>query len=284
VGTHGGNYSNKWPQDEPAFAALMDWYRSAAIALRAEGLLDDAYVYAWDEPRPGLPRVERILGALRAAAPDLRRLLALDEAPDPVEHASWLRDADILCLRITAWDPGLARTYRSLGKELWLYVATPSPPRPALVVDYPAMAHRILPWMCRKLGASGLLFWSVNFWRVDPWKDTNDFVDDQNLAGTLYYPGAQGPVPSIRLEVLRDGIEDHDYLSLLDELVARARARGLRDGVLLDEAEALARVPPEVVRSPREFTRDAATLLSRREAVAGMIERLSSQLSLAPRP
>jgi hypothetical protein len=284
VGTHGGNYSNKWPQDEPAFAALMDWYRSAAIALRAEGLLDDAYVYAWDEPRPGLPRVERILGALRAAAPDLRRLLALDEAPDPVEHASWLRDADILCLRITAWDPGLARAYRSLGKELWLYVATPSPPRPALVVDYPAMAHRILPWMCRKLGASGLLFWSVNFWRVDPWKDTNDFVDDQNLAGTLYYPGAQGPVPSIRLEVLRDGIEDHDYLSLLDELVARARARGLRDGVLLDEAEALARVPPEVVRSPREFTRDAATLLSRREAVAGMIERLSSQLSRAPRP
>lgn len=283
VGAHGGNYSNNWPQDEPALTALMGWYRSAAIALRAQGLLDHAYVYAWDEPRPGLPRVEQILAALHAAAPDLRRLLALDEAPDPAEHASWLRDADILCLRVTAWDPGLARAYRSLGKELWLYVATPSPPRPALVVDYPAMAHRILPWMCRKLGASGLLFWSVNFWRVDPWKDTNDFADDQNLAGTLYYPGALGPVPSIRLAVLRDGIEDHDYLSLLEELVGRARARGIGGGALLDEADALTQVPPELVQSPREFSRDPAALLARREAVAGMIERLERLLSSSER-
>jgi hypothetical protein len=135
--------------------------------------------------------------------------------------------------------------------------------------------------MCRKLGASGLLFWSVNFWRVDPWKDTNDFVDDQNLSGTLYYPSPQGPVPSIRLEVLRDGMEDHDYLTLLEELVTRARARGIGDGALLDEAEALATVPPELVRSPREFSRDPAALLARREAVAGMIERLQGMLSLA---
>ena len=281
VGTHGGNYSNDWPASDPALTPLMDWYRRAAVELRARGLLEHAYVYVWDEPRPGLPRLGQILEALRAAAPDLRRLVALDEAPDPVEHASWLRNADILCLRVTAWDSGLAEAYRSLGKERWLYVATPSPPRPALVVDYPAMSHRIVPWMCRRLGASGLLFWSVNFWRVDPWKDTNDFVDDQNLSGTLYYPSAQGPVPSIRLEVLRDGIEDHDYLSLLEQLVARARATGIGDDALLGEAQELALVPPEIVRSPTEYSRNPAALLARREAVAGMIERL--QALLAPR-
>ncbi len=281
VGAHGGNYSNEWPQGGPALAALMDWYRRAALALRAQDLLDHAYVYAWDEPPPEHPRLVQILGALHAAAPDLRRLVAVDEAPDPARHARWLHDADILCLRITAWDDDLARAYRAQGKELWLYVATPSPPRPALVVDYPAMAHRILPWMCRKLGASGLLFWSVNFWRVDPWKDTNDFVDDQNLSGTLYYPGAQGPVSSIRLEVLRDGVEDLDYLSLLEQLATRARARGVGDGALLDRAQALAAVPPELVRSPREYSRDPAALLARREEVAAMIERLQGLLAPA---
>ena len=33
--------------------------------------------------------------------------------------------------------------------------------------------------------------------------------------GFLYYPGPQGPIPSIRSERLRDGLEDYEYFRLI---------------------------------------------------------------------
>ena len=76
----------------------------------------------------------------------------------------------------------------------------------------------------------GLLYWGgMSHWRDvdDPWTDArtldrrNGRKDPlYNGEGTLVYPGRavgyDGIAPSLRLKALRDGIEDYEYLSILE--------------------------------------------------------------------
>jgi hypothetical protein len=71
----------------------------------------------------------------------------------------------------------------------------------------------------------------------------------------LFYPGRQAPTPSIRAERLRDGIEDYDYLALLDAAI--------KDGRITDSGLA------QWV-APRLFAAGAPV-----DAIAGFAERIT---------
>ncbi len=282
VGSRGGSNGNNWPKDGNELQQVMGWYRQAAEALRNLQLLDTAYVYTYDEPSPGDPHVAQVMEYIHRADPKLKNLLVMDNAPDPVQHAEWLKDADILCIRIGSYDPEHAKKFTELGKEMWMYISSPSHPFPALVIDYPAMAHRILPWMCWKFGAKGLLYWCVNFWNGDPWANPANYTEDQNGNGSLYYPTDKGPVPSIRLEVLRDGFEDYEYLYHLRELIETAKTQKKSDAATLEEAERLAAVDASLVDSLRSYSKNPEVLLAQRKAIAQMIEKLAAVVKDVP--
>ena len=284
IGSYGGSHGNNWPTEPAQFAKAMAWYRQAVLDLKFQRLLDQAYIYAYDEPQPGDPRVAQVLEALHQIEPQLKTLLVMHEPPDPVAQAQWLKDADIVCLRLTAYTPERAQQLKALGKELWLYTSSPTPPYPSLVIDAPAMEPRILAWMAWKSGAQGLLYWCVNFWSADPWTSTTNYASDQNGNGALYYPVIDGPVPSMRLEVLRDGIEDYEYLYLLRELVGRVRAMpaAMSDGAtqqMLGQAERLLNVDPALVDSLRHYASDPKILLEQRRLIAEVLVQLQQRLA-----
>lgn len=276
LGHRGGSAGNNWPTGG-MLDRLMPWYRGSAAALRSQGLLGSSYVYAYDEPELGLPHVAEVTAALHGADPGLRNLVALFSAPDPERHADWIEDVDILCLRNAAYDPRVADWFRhQSGGEVWIYVSSPTYPYPTLVIDYPAIAARILPWMCWKYGVDGLLYWNVNFWRRDPWARADNFVDGQNGNGALYYPAAWGPVPSLRLALLRDGMEDYEYLHALATAVSEARRDG-GDAGLIRNAEELLAIDPQLVQSMRRHSQDPELLLGARRRIATAIEGLRRQ-------
>jgi len=274
VGSYGGSHNNNWPKDPVEFDKAMAWYGRAAQALRQQQLLEQAYVYTYDEPGMGDPDVARVMEGIHRADPKLKNLVVLQEMPDPATQANWLKDADILCIRIGSYDPEVAKQFKAMGKEIWIYVSSPTHPFPSLVIDYPAMAHRILPWMVWKYGATGLLYWCVDYWKGNPWEDPANFKSDQNGNGSLYYPALEGPVPSVRMEVLRDGIEDYEYLYRLNELLQLAKAKGGVDPSLMRRAEELVAVDPGLVESLRSYAKDPAVLEAQRRAIAELIEQL----------
>ena len=65
-------------------------------------------------------------------------------------------------------------------------------------------------------------------------------------ADFLFYPGPNGPIPSIRSEALRDGMEDHEYLVALDQLLSDGTVT-VKDLSLPDIANVAARrlYPPD---------------------------------------
>lgn len=82
----------------------------------------------------------------------------------------------------------------------------------------------------------------------------------------MIYPG---PLPSIRLKQLRDGMEDYGYLL---ELARRAAAA--TNPALKKQAEALLAVPSAVLLGPHYFNRDPAALLQARSDIARLIDAL----------
>jgi hypothetical protein len=129
---------------------------------------------------------------------------------------------------------------------------------------------------------TGVLYWGLNYWiswgapvtepkfPAGEWKSSTTY-DSAGLLGDGYsiYPGptADHPLSSIRLETMRDGIEDYEYLYRLAEL-SRGKA------VPKEVAELLA-VPPSISKSLTEYTADPAAYRAFRERLAYWIERLS---------
>jgi hypothetical protein len=77
------------------------------------------------------------------------------------------------------------------------------------------------------------------------------------------------------LEVLRDGMEDYEYLARLKQLVAQAQARGDADPALLEEARRLLAVEPALVGSMREYAAHPGAWESARRRLARLIAALA---------
>lgn len=122
---------------------------------------------------------------------------------------------------------------KQAGDAAWLYVVwSPGMPYNNLLVDMPGSAHRLLLWQQRREHMSGLLYWCTTYWGMvdDPWKCIQT-VQDLSMTtfgdGSLLYPGetvgTTGPRSSLRLELLRDGIEDFDYFTIADAVLGPAQ-------------------------------------------------------------
>ena len=86
-------------------------------------------------------------------------------------------------------------------------------------------------------------------------------------------PVFEPPVSSIRWEMLREGVEDYEYLWLLRDLIAKKTASLTADE--RSRYESLLKVPESITRDTTTFTTDPRPLYARRAAIAAAIERLS---------
>jgi hypothetical protein len=86
-------------------------------------------------------------------------------------------------------------------------------------------------------------------------------------------PCLEAPINSLRWENLRDGMEDYEYLWLLQQATRQELERGGKTD-LWKQARELLKVPKEVSQDLTHFTTDPRVLLTQRDRVARMIERL----------
>ena len=115
----------------------------------------------------------------------------------------------------------------------------------------------------------------------DTWVTASHKVFKVNGDGHLLYPGARKePVPPIRLEVIRDGIEDYEYLALLMARLGEAPV----SQAAKNRYEALLQVGPKISPSLTSFATDARVIWEKREeiALAASQSRLNQSLGVLP--
>ncbi len=168
---------------------------------------------------------------------------------------------------------------RKLGKQAWWYICV-GPRDPGALnwfVQYPAIRARLLMGAAaRKYRTDGFLYYRVAGWSENdrpitggPYTDWIPAYHAQSLPdgdGQIICAGPDGPLATVRLENIRDGLEDYEYWWLLDELIASGEAS--------EEALAAAEVPDTLLTSVHEYSEDPELLAEVRLRVARAIEAM----------
>lgn len=262
-----------------------DRYTNMLSLWSSHGVLKKAVVRSIDEPRKQ-EQFARIT-QLSTESPAIKQIVCFNR-PVPGDWAKGKNFFDLIGDGLDIWcpitqafsDPEIreyAAKRRALGDEVWWYVCSwPKPPYANFLIDGNGVEPRILFWMKWLYRIDGFLHWGGARWRgANPYKTAATRADEwPNLYGDGYlvYPGAPvevwGPVSSIRLENIRDGIEDHMYLTLLSKL---------EGGNIADK------LAGRVVRNLTEYCRDAETIETVRREIGELLNRHASDLSSAAR-
>ncbi len=300
-----GEYGEETPQYQAMFSSYLGQLEDH---FRQRDWLDMAYVYWFDEPEPrDYDFVAQGLRRLRQHAPGLRRMLT-EEPGDNVLAGL----VDIWCPISFNYDHTAAEKRRAAGERFWWYVCTgPKAPYCTLFIDHPATELRVWHWQTWQRKIAGTLVWQTNYWTSsaafpdhpqNPYEDPMGYVSGYstprgvkrywgNGDGRFLYPplaaavpGKSGsdpviapPVSSIRWEMLREGVEDFEYLFLLRQAIERQRTRLAAEEVRA--AEDLLHVPAAITAEMTAFTTDPAPIYAHRRAVAEAIERLTAAAS-----
>lgn len=140
--------------------------------------------------------------------------------------------------------------------------------------NMPSARNRVLGMQLYKFNIKGLLHWGYNFWHsqfsrfpIDPFKVTDAAYGFPSGDAFVVYPGKEGPLESLRLEVLYEALQDLRALELLEECTGR---------------EAVLKLIEENLEQPLTFTsypRKTDWILNKREQINKAIkEHLESAM------
>jgi hypothetical protein len=199
--------------------------------LAARDLHDEAIVYLADEPakkQSVTDEINRRASIIGDRFPRMRRMLVLTR---PIDKA-FAGNVDIWCPVVPAMRPDDVREAHARGEQCWWYSVGHF-----FNLDSPAVSARSMPWLSFRHELDGILYWTIqSSWRKPnrparfhprPGETVWEAFEPAghggyNGIGNMCYPGSDGrPWSSQRLEILREGIEDYEYLVLLRQALAR---------------------------------------------------------------
>lgn len=144
-----------------------------------------------------------------------------------VDYAPWV---DTWCPTYDYYDAEYSRSNYDNQQEKWWYgCIDPHVPYPTYHIEDNLISARLEPWMKAEYDVVGSLYWSVSVyaeWTGSSYIDIEDYFSGSasryprvNGDGWLFYPGAKygidGPIGSLRLEAIRDGLEEYELLYAL---------------------------------------------------------------------
>ncbi|GIP41207.1 hypothetical protein J31TS4_44870 [Paenibacillus sp. J31TS4] len=262
-------------QGEPDVARMKE----LVDKLRVRGLLAKGYYYVSEIDEPAQDkygRVKVINAALEQAAPDVPHLVTVQPVDELTGHV------DIWTPEIDKFDPEYAHARQEAGDHVWWYTCvTPKHPFPSYHLDDDLVGTRLLAWMQRDYGVEGTLYWATTQFQKydsvqkkyvsrDVWTDPLAFPG-ANGDGYLFYPGTEvgidGPVGTIRLEVLRESMEDYEYLYQYEQLL-RSKAEALGIAETFPYRDAVRPFYDRLYKAVRSFEENPDNVLQVRKEIA----------------
>jgi len=205
--------------DEPGpdfIAKAKQYYPLMAEYLKRHHWEHLALIKIVDEPKPiNYPKVVQAYSLAKTLAPGIKTESA-GRDPDP----SLAKVIDIWVMYAKAFNPRKIDEVKKLGQQVWLYANR------LHGLDQGLADQRLIGWYLYQYRFPGYLFWGINNWPNDPWSDMPG-RNDSLRRGTFVYPNYQNPsgvpFPTTRLEEIRQGFQDYQYLTLFAAAYAQKR-------------------------------------------------------------
>ena len=270
--------------------------------LEKQGWLGKEYIYWFDEPgERDYPFVKETNALLKTYAPKITTFLT--------EHVAGQDISDVTDISCTIWhklDHDKIKRMNEKGLEHWSYLCCwPKSPWISEFIDHDAINLRMWLWASYQYRLKGILIWQTTYWDSNaaspegylqnPWEQAMSFVRGYgwplgkqtiwgNGDGRLFYPVnrdpnndlntyVEKPVPSLRLEILRDGIEDYEYFVMLEKAIENAPRKNSK---IAKEARELLNIPVTIYTDETTYSKNPQDIIKYREKLADYIIKLKS--------
>ena len=232
-----------WALKAPTGAEAAEWNAKLSLTsqhLRAKGWMDKFLLYIFDEPTTVevINDLNGLCDFIHAIDPDFRILYT--------NGANlWGLNADVYVTHNHLWEnQGVANMEqkRQAGCEVWAYtcMGTQNIGHPdTWKIDWRGTGARALGWWLWMRQADGYLYWALDGWSQDPYNIT-DPIEGVNGDGFMFYPDSQNnpSIPSLRLSLMRDALQDYDLLAMLKDKIGTNAALMAQYGSLLTTTNA----------------------------------------------
>ncbi|MHC4435334.1 MAG: DUF4091 domain-containing protein [Planctomycetota bacterium] len=229
--------------------------------LREKGWLDKTVFHIADEPsNHNVMSWREASDYVHRCAPGLRRMDAI-ETPHCFDRLEiWVPKLD----HLATWYDVYKRA-QDQGNELWFYTVGifQGGSYPNKTADVALIESRILHWLNYRFGLKGYLHWGFNQWTDDPFEAPGQHRGD----GWQVYPKKDGLMCSLRWEQMRNGLQDYEYLWMLEDKIAEMKA-GLGERLsIIDPTRRGMEIASQVVRSMNRFSRDPDNLYAAKKQI-----------------
>ncbi len=282
-----------WTEQQARYSAWAEHFRR-------KGWFDKTYHYTCDEPPMtcAWSDIRDRATTVHAADPEMRTLVTTS-LQDATSNGV-LSHIDLLVPVVNHMHDKGSGTYggnqrakydaflrSGPTKELWWYQSCMShgcgtnggsyfSGWPSYMVDASGVQNRAMNWLTFKYDIRGELYWSATYMLRQAWSTVYAFGG--NGDGTLLYPGTPAqiggtthiPVASYRLKMIREGMEDYEYLHRLAQLGEGEWARGVVNGLFPNAYSTIQ--PVAALRSARNQLADR------------LAQRLGGQTPVDPEP
>ena len=272
---------------EEYLQACVLWFGDELKRVRAAGWPEGSYgIYFLDETKE-FGKLARAAEIMREHFPGVPLMTTGYDRSYGVDKKSPVADLLDIWVPLTPRyqeDQAKILDGRKLGKKAWWYVCVGPRGKRELnwFTQYPAIRARLLMGAAAwKYQPDGFLYYRVAGWIYHDRPITAGPMTDwmpryhPNLPdgdGQIICAGPSGPLTTVRLENIRDGMEDYEYWWLLQQ-----RVRVLGDAVdsRSNDVRGLCDVPEELLRDLRTYSEDPDVLYRTRRNVAEAIERVA---------
>ena len=284
-----------WGKRGDSEQAMKEWrekslpyYRRICDKARDLGLIDKGFFYGNDECKPDVfPAIRRQADLIHKEFPGVP-LFTTSRDVDFGVGTNSLENVEWFCPLTGRYDFERAEKARAGGHKVWWYICDGPTWNCANfhIENKPIDARSLMGAQAVKFKADGFLYWQMAKWHSPRTIGDSPFTDwvaascfGFNGEGCLTAVGPDGvPLPTVRLENFRDGLEDYAYVALLKAKIAElegsssARQDGNASSDWLRRAKELADIPPALVKSLDCFSDDPAVLYAWRDAMADLID------------
>lgn len=246
--------------------------------IKAAGLEDQAYLYGADEvSSEKLLEVSRCVDLLRKEFPAVPiATTAYDHSlgvGSPLTNVSWF------VVQLNYWNAQKAKESRELGHKVWWYTCNvPANEYPNMFLESQAIETRLLQGaLAVKYRPDGFLMYQIANWKTPTCVTSGPFTDIKartwgmhNGEGCWTCVGRGGrPLPTLRLENFRDGLEDFAYAKLLE-----ARLKTMSgDTAWMESAKRMLSVPESVAKSLTDYSDDPQSIYAWRDEMADLLKK-----------
>lgn len=257
----------------------QNYLRQLLRALHEEngklGIQDRYIQHVADEAKPAqLALYREIAEVVRSAMPGVAVVDAMELLPGRVQG---LMDIPVPLMGGPAFPPpsGIGTKW---GR--WWYTAVvPNGRFPNRFIDYPLIKMRIIPWLSWRNDIRGYMHYAYNWWYtpsgLSPRHDVEQSGKYPPGDGFVVYPPdsgkGQAPISSMRWEAFRDGMEDYEYLVLLDQVRVQT-GRGGKGDAVRRQVETVYRDVQTIVGGAETYPRSPETLASLRKRIGQALD------------